>query len=75
MREITEAQAQELANLLQMVVTNDTEPMAFTMEPIKAANGWLPCDEENMEDSWGVLPIHIISTRPWTEQIWRPKAK
>lgn len=77
MREITESQAQELANMLKLIIAGDKskEVYAFAMHPDKCENAWIPCKAECDSDSWGCLPIRIISSRPWAEQIWRPKAK
>lgn len=48
MREITDAQAQELANMLKLIIAGDKskEVYAFAMHPDKCENAWFPCKTE-----------------------------
>lgn len=76
-KKITEAQAQELANLLGcfIVVDKCREVNVFKIEPKAGKNRWYGFQRpfERWPDTDYQLPILIDSTRPWTEQIWRPE--
>lgn len=67
---ITEAQAQELANKWNVFIAVDEngDTLWYAKEPSKEKNEWYP-----FYGKFGSLPIRISSTRPWTEQIWRPE--
>lgn len=73
MREITEAQAQELANLSGCCVTQCE---------VGPASMWAPGDTPNhgIGIQWGTpygtrlsLKIRVSTDRPWDEAIWRPE--
>ena len=68
-KKITEEQAQVLANdwNVFIAVDEDGTTLWYAKEPSKEKNEWYPFDGK-----FGSLPIRISSTRPWTEQIWRP---
>lgn len=71
MREITEAQAQELANLSGCFVAVDSDGQCWTYKakPHKELHNW----NSHVSEPSLQLNICIISTRPWNEQIWRPQ--
>jgi len=80
MREITEAQAQKLANLSGCFLTQEYDSIwgsvsciLWTSEPKHDVRyqGWF----SYLDGDYFQLELRIISRRPWTEQIWRPKAK
>lgn len=73
---ITEAQAQVIADVLQMfiAVEENKNAFAYTNEPKTCIDGsWIPSHEDAHDlDSWGCLPFRIESKKDWTEQIWTP---
>ena len=74
MHEITESQAQELANLLRqwVAVDEDGGVIGYVERPVECFDCWDYAEEETHHD-YLRLPIRVISTRPWTEQIWGPQ--
>ena len=68
-KKITEEQAQVLANKWNVFIAVDENrnTLWYAKEPSKENVEWFPIDCE-----FGTLPFRISSTRPWTEQIWRP---
>lgn len=67
MKTITEAEAQQLANLLGMPVTQDRNGCRAWVTPTRCGiSRW-------KGDFYREIPIRIDSDRPWTEQIWGPE--
>ena len=69
-KKLTEAQAQVLANdwNVFIAVDKDGNVLWFTDEPGIGLVSWY------IQNGFSeMLPIIIDSTRPWTEQIWRPE--
>lgn len=68
---ITEAEAQQLANIMRCWIAVGGYTFAYTEEP-KIDTRFLTwaCDSLRKEYA---LPIRIASDRPWTEQIWGPE--
>lgn len=71
-KKITEEQAQELANILGCwIAVDDSREVAwFKFKPVIGDGFW---QVQNGSIYCGDLPILILSTLPWTEQIWRPE--
>ena len=77
MREITEAQAQELADFSDNVVTQNKYSVImfepdFELHFNNQSESWESDAVAAGEDCYQ-LAIRIKSTRPYSEQIWRPK--
>ena len=72
MKTITPEQAQQLANILGMFITADKDGSVglYTSQPYWTPSFhlgvWVGCQPMQ-------LNIRIASSRPWTEQIWRPE--
>lgn len=75
MREMTEAQAQELANLLGMwIVAMESGPVkACEHKPSIGYDKKMECSRWYMNGCAYYIPVAIGSVRPWNEQIWRPQ--
>lgn len=71
MKTITEAEAQQLANLLGMwiAVDDNKDVCMFKNKPHIDTSVW----NSYLNNPYTALPIRIASDRPWTEQIWGPE--
>lgn len=72
MKTITEADAQELANLLRMWIAVDADcfPCLHHKQPFVGTDQHVPAIDAMFAIP---LPVRIASDRPWTEQIWGPE--
>ena len=75
MREITEAQAQELANLTGHIVFQGRCGLACLVPNnfilVRESNGMIITADNHHKAA--VLHAHIKTHRAWNEQIWRPE--
>lgn len=72
---ITEAEAQQLANIMRCWIAVDAGTdfaYAYTKQPHTREHSlqWMPSGGAGDAN---LLPIRIASDRPWTEQIWGPE--
>ena len=75
MKEITEAKAQELANLLGMwIVVMENGPVkACENKPSIGYDKRLGCSRWYVIGCAYYIPVGVEGVRPWKEQIWGPE--
>lgn len=72
MKTITEAEAQQLANLLGMWIAVDDNEDVYWYDEMPD-NALYPSGWYTIGGRSSGLPIRIASDRPWTEQIFGPE--
>ena len=76
-KKITEAQAQQLANILGMFIIPSSDAQGCILKACEKlpSIGWDKTEERTrwyINGSAYFIPAIVDSTRPLTEQIWRP---